>query len=44
MLSVTCSFIRLLIMPKMPKMPIIPIMAIIRRNFESVGREKELKI
>ena len=41
MLSVTCSFIRLLIMPKMPKMPIIPIMAIIRRNFESLGKGSE---
>jgi hypothetical protein len=41
MLSVTCSFIRLLIMPIIP---IIPIMAIIRRDFESVGRVKELKI
>jgi len=53
MLSVTCSFIGLLIMPIMPIMPIIPIMPImpiipimpimpiIRRDFEGLGREGE---
>ena len=38
MLSVTCSFIGLLIMPIIPIMPIMPI---IQRDFESLGREGE---
>ena len=44
MLSVTCSFIGLLIMPIMPIMPIIPIMPImpiIRRDFEGLGKGSE---
>ena len=41
MLSVTCSFIRVLIMPIIPIMPVKPIMPIIRRDFESLGREGE---
>ena len=32
------------IIPIIPIMPIMPIMAIIWRDFESVGRVKELKI